>query len=190
MTAMQVAQRMTAKEFMALSVRPDSWNYELVEGELVVHDPAALHGDTQRDLIYALVAWTREKPGRGAAALPRDVHLDGQNVFQPDILWYREERVWSREDPPPYPIPDLAVEIRSPSTWKYDIGAKKAAYERCGLPELWLVDTIAAEVLAFRRSASAVASFDIALELDRGEALTSPLLPGFALELDELFPTC
>jgi hypothetical protein len=31
-------------------------------------------------------------------------------------------------------------------------------------------------------------SFDRALELDRGASLTSPLLPGFALALAELFP--
>jgi len=43
-------------------------------------------------------------------------------------------------------------EVRSASTSRYDIGAKKAAHERAGLPELWLVDTAADEVLVFRRS--------------------------------------
>jgi hypothetical protein len=38
-------------------------------------------------------------------------------------------------------LPDLAVEVRSPSTWRYDVGKKKATYERGGLPELWPVDT-------------------------------------------------
>ena len=50
-------------------------------------------------------------------------------------------------------LPDLAIEIRSPSTWRYDIGAKKSVYEREGLPELWLVDGDANVVLVFRRSA-------------------------------------
>jgi hypothetical protein len=27
-------------------------------------------------------------------------------------------------------------EVRSPSTWRHDIGAKKAGYERAGLPGL------------------------------------------------------
>jgi len=85
-------------------------------------------------------------------------------------------------------MPDLAVEVRSPSTWRYDIGAKKAGYERLGLRELWLVDTAAEAVLAFRRSWAAAEAFDIALELDRSRELTSPLLPGFALVLGELFP--
>jgi len=86
------------------------------------------------------------------------------------------------------PIPDLAVEVRSPSTWRYDIGAKKAGYERRGLRELWLVDTAADAVLIFRRSEPGAPGFDTALELDRDQELTSPLLPGFALALAELFP--
>ncbi len=79
------------------------------------------------------------------------------------------------------------MEVRSPSTWRYDVGAKKATYERLGLAELWLVDTAADEVLVFRRSSPATTAFDVALELGAGESLTTPLFPGFTLELAELF---
>ena len=77
--------------------------------------------------------------------------------------------------------------MRSAATWRYDIGAKKAAYERAGLPELWLVDTAADEVLVFRRSAARAAWFDVSLELPAADELGSPLLPGFALLLGGLF---
>jgi len=119
--------------------------------------------------------------------LPLDVRLDERNVFAPDLLVYSEGQGPRREDPPPSPLPDLAVEVRSPSTWRYDIGAKKAAYERHGLPELWLVDTAADAVLAFRRSSTTRRSFDVTLELGLADPLSSPLLPGFGLSLDELF---
>lgn len=49
------------------------------------------------------------------------------------------------------------------------------------------MDTAADEVLVFRRSKPAAPSFDVSEELARGEALTSPLLPGFTLALDALF---
>jgi Uma2 family endonuclease len=84
-------------------------------------------------------------------------------------------------------MPDLAVEVRSPSTWRYDVGAKKAGYERHGLPELWLVDTAAEAVLVFRRSDPAALAFDVALELVAGERLASPLLPGLGVDVAELF---
>jgi Uma2 family endonuclease len=77
--------------------------------------------------------------------------------------------------------------VRSPSTWRYDIGAKKAAYERHGLHELWLVDTAADAVLVFRRSPESP-TFDISLELTADDELASPLLPGFALSPRTLFP--
>jgi Uma2 family endonuclease len=52
---------------------------------------------------------------------------------------------------------------------------------------LWLVDIDAAVVLVFRRSQPAGGTFDVSLELARGGALASPLLPGFARAVDELF---
>jgi Uma2 family endonuclease len=48
--------------------------------------------------------------------------------------------------------PLLCVEIRSPSTWRYDIGRKKSVYEAEGVAEVWLVDDVAEVVLVFRRS--------------------------------------
>jgi len=119
--------------------------------------------------------------------LPLDVKIDDYNVFGPDVMWYAEGRVPERDSERPYPLPDLAVEVRSPSTWRYDIGAKKAGYERAGLSELWLVDTAADEVLVFRRSSRAAATFDVALELDAGEVLGSPQMPGLAVALTVLF---
>jgi Uma2 family endonuclease len=87
----------------------------------------------------------------------------------------------------PQPLPDIAVEVRSPSTWRYDIGPKKRRYEQHGLPELWLVDTDADEVFVFRRSAPDAAEFDVVLQIARGDHLTSPQLPDFELSLDALF---
>ncbi len=84
-------------------------------------------------------------------------------------------------------MPDLAVEARSPSTLRYDIGAKKAAYERNGLAELWLVDPVAEDLFAFRRTSPMVGLFDVALERGRGDTLTSPQLPGFAVALATIF---
>ena len=69
----------------------------------------------------------------------------------------------------------------------HDIGAKKAAYERRGLGELWLVDTAADVILVFRRSAAERRGFDQSLELGSGDSLTSPWLEGFTLTLDEVF---
>ena len=113
--------------------------------------------------------------------------VDDRNVFAPDLLWYPQGRAPARDDQPPYPMPGTAVEVRSPATWRYDVGEKKAGYERHGLPELWLVDTAAEVVLVFRRSSADAPTFDVALELAGSQKLVSPLLPGFGPAVKGLF---
>ncbi|MEJ7818326.1 MAG: Uma2 family endonuclease [Thermoleophilaceae bacterium] len=187
MITVPIAQAMTAEEFLTEPVAERGRPWNLVDGEVVVNDPSALHGHLQGNLFFALESWTRAEPGRGHAVFPRDVALDELNVFAPDLLWYADGRLPPPSSPPPYPMPDLAVEVRSPSTWRYDIGAKKSRYEAHGLPELWLVDSLADTLLVFRRSAPGCGAFDVALELGCSDELASPLLPGFALPLDKLF---
>ena len=189
MRTVTVAERMTAEQYLALGEPPEGRpRTQLIGGEVVVNEPTPLHGFVQRDLLAALIDWTRAAAGRGEVMLPLDVVLNEHNVYAPDILWYAEGRAPRRHAQPPSPMPDLAVEVRSPSTWRLNVGAKKAAYERCGLRELWLVDTAAEAVLVFRRSGRDAPAFDVAFEFARHESLASPLLQGFALALAKLFP--
>jgi Uma2 family endonuclease len=146
-----------------------------------------MHGRSQLVIGAAFEVWTNAAPDRGCAGPPIDVQLDERNVYGPDIVWYAQGRVPRRTDPRPYPVPDLVVEIRSPSTWRFDIGAKKSNYELHGARELWLVDTAGDVVFVFRRSTPQARSFDVSLDLSAGETLTSPLLPWFALAVDEIF---
>jgi Uma2 family endonuclease len=185
MSVMPATASMTADEFLELPEGPP-WQ-QLIAGEVVVNEPQPVHQHVCSDLEFALQVWTRAESGRGVVIRPLDVRLDESNVYAPDVLWYSEGRVPSREAQAPSPMPDIAIEVRSPSTWRYDVGVKRSVYEREGLRELWLIDTRAQSVLVFRRSRQEAAAFDVALELERDEQLTSPQLPGFALALDELF---
>lgn len=187
MAAVPAAQTMTASEFLAVPPKTFGFAANLVEGEVVMGQPAPLHQKVARDLLVALHRWTEGAAGRGFAYMPLDASIDDRNVYAPDVCWFREERDPAAEDATPYAMPDLAVEVRSPSTWRYDIGPKKSGYEREGLPELWLVDTAASEVLVFRRSESSAPAFDAALGFATGDTLESPQLPGFALPLERFF---
>jgi Uma2 family endonuclease len=186
MSAMPVADRMTAEEFLALPGQDLHWA-ELIGGELVVDVPILRHQLICSEILFELMAWARAAPDRGVASIELAVRIGERDVYQPDLVWYCADRAPARDDRPPYKLPDLAVEIRSPSTWRYDIGAKQCGYERRGLPELWLVDTAADEVLVFRRTQPGAPQFDVALELTCDETLPSPLLPGFAIALTALF---
>lgn len=188
MTAMPAVARMTAEEYLARPDDPRERGWELIDGAIVdMHDPRLPHELVCRELHYALELWARAEPGRGLPIRSIDVEIGPRDVYGPDVLWYRDGRVPPSDAERPYPVPDIAVEVRSPSTWRYNIGVKKSGYERAGLPELWLVDTAADEIIVYRRSAPEAPAFDVSLELARGDTLTSPLLSGFALALDELF---
>jgi len=187
MTAVPVQERMTAEEFLELPEREGARFRELVDGEVIVNEPTAVHQLVEGNLYHAFRLWLGASPDRGQVFIPIDVGMDEHNVFAPDLSWYAAENALDVNSPAPYRRPDLVAEVRSPSTWRYDVGAKKATYERLGLSELWLVDTPAHEVLIFRRSGPGTPRFDVALELGVGERLESPLLPGFGLAVDDLF---
>ena len=187
MDAVTATAHMSADEFLAIGEDPNGRRWQLIDGELVMNEPSWMHNDSQGTIYFALGSWVRAAQERGRVGFPLDVRMDDRNVYAPDVVWYRDGRQPTRADPPPYPVPDLVVEIRSPSTWRYDIGAKKASYERHGAAELWLVDTAADVVLVYRRSEPNAPHFDVSLELTADDTLTSPLLPGFALAVGAIF---
>jgi Uma2 family endonuclease len=182
---MATLERMTAERYYAVTVEGD--RTQLVDGQVVVDEPKTIHGVLQLRLGAALYDWIQTGTGRGLASMPTGVQMDEYNVYGPDVLWFREERIPADLDAYPEHVPDLCVEIRSQSTWRYDVGAKKRVYEAGGLPELWLVDHVSNTVLVYRRSRPESPNFDLALELGIGGTLDSPMLPGFALPLDKLF---
>ncbi|MEJ7876429.1 MAG: Uma2 family endonuclease [Solirubrobacterales bacterium] len=179
------ATKITADQYYAQTVEGD--RKQLVEGEIIVNEPKLIHGELQARLLVALRSWTASGPDRGQAFLPTDVRINRHNVYGPDLLWFRDGRVPQDLDAYPEDLPDLCVEIRSKSTWRYDVGAKKRVYEAAGLPELWLVDDAAEIVLVYRRSVPDAATFDVALEARRSEMLASPYMPDFGLSVDDLF---
>ena len=177
--------RLTADEYFALP--PTERRTQLINGEIVVTEAALRHQRVAGEIYFLLTAWLRENPGHGEAGLPVDVHLDHLNVYAPDVWWVPDDDKPARKAKRIVGPPALAVEVRSPSTWRYDVGVKKRTYERLGLAELWLVDTASDTVLVYRRSSREAAEFDVELELAVGESLTTPLLPGFSLDLAALF---
>jgi len=178
-----IATGVTADEYLARDDWP-RWS-QLIDGEVVVNAPLLPHQIVLGKLYARLFAWCEAEPGRGFVGLSTDLPLGPRDVYAPDLWWIGEQRR-------PVPgqlrlvgLPDLVVEVRSPSTWRYDKGRKRQRYEAGGVPELWLVDTVARSVLAYRRSAPGQPAFDEPVAIPEAGTLTSPLLPGFSLGVAE-----
>lgn len=169
-------RRMTADEYLAL---PPNRNTQLIDGEIVVNEPGLRHNRIQVALFRLLANWLDTQPGSGEAGIGCNVRIDDHSVFVPDV-WFVSETARPGRDAKWFDRPpDLVAEVRSPSTWRYDMGVKKAAYFRTGVTELWLLDTETDTVLVFRR--------DESFEVVAGGTLTTPLLPGLAIDVAALF---
>jgi Uma2 family endonuclease len=177
--------RLTAEEYFALP--PTEQRTQLINGEIVVTEASLRHQRVAAEIFFQLTTWLRAHPGHGEAGIPVDVHLDDYNVFAPDVWWVPDAARPPRDAKRIVGPPALAVEVRSPSTWRYDLGTKKRVYGELGLAELWLVDTAADEVLVYRRSGPKANDFDVEMEFGAGESLTTPLIPGFSLDVAALF---
>lgn len=182
--------RMSADEYLRAPFG-DRWRKMLLAGEVVAlsssrDDIAPEKQVAYRNLLVDLFLSTSRVPERGSVLPAIAIRVDDANVFMPDLLWYAEGRT-------PGPVlvssslPDIAVSVRTSSTWHYDLGPKKSVYEQQGLPELWLVDTSSSTILVFRRSKPTATRFDLVVELLQGDRLSTPLLPGFSPQLFDLF---
>ena len=81
--------------------------------------------------------------------------------------------------------PDIVVEILSPSTAERDRTFTRTLYAKHGVGEYWLVDTAGENVTVLRLDDQG--EFQVAGTYGAGETLKSPALPGFALNVDDLF---
>ena len=154
---------------------------------IVVNAARLPHALLSMRLFRALDDWIRAADGRGLLTVPIDVGVDDYNVYAPDLLWYRAARAPALDAVWPYPLPDLAIEIRSPSTWRSTSGRRRASTSARPCPSCGSSTAMPSVLLVFRRSAPTSPTFDVALEFDRAATLTSPLLPGFALGIRALF---
>lgn len=83
MDAVTATADMTAREFLALTLRPEGQiRRELIDGEIVVSEASWTHNESQVTVLFALGTWVRGAPRRGSAGLPLDVLLDERS--QPD----------------------------------------------------------------------------------------------------------
>ncbi len=178
-TTSSPAGRVSVEEFLAGDWPADSW---LVDGEVVMNDPGFQHQEVVGRIYIALAEWCRTAPERGRAGFGGNWVFGPYTLLRPDVWWSAEIPTGNRRDTPP----ELAVEVRSPSTWRYDLGRKREIYEAAGVAELWLVDPPAGTILAWRRPPGA-AAFDPVKVLATGDDLTTALLDGFRLSVDDLF---
>lgn len=182
-TAGQPTKIVTALDYERL---PFGSPYQLIGGTLTVApSPSFFHQNIVGELFGELRAFVRQHDLGTVILSPMDVHLTVVDVYQPDILFICKENL-SQIDPLDRVriVPDLVVEVLSPSTEEQDYDRKKTIYGECGVAEYWIVDPRerTVEVLLNERGKYRRESF-----VQAPAELVSPMFPGFSLSLEQLF---
>jgi Uma2 family endonuclease len=166
----------TESEFLAL---PESNQHiELVDGDVIVAPaPTYWHQELLLRVVTAVRSWSASHPITVALS-PLDVRFAPGRILQPDAMVFLEVLPHDIASPIDR-IPAICIEVLS-SDRTYDRVTKRYLYAEAGVQEYWIVDP--AGVLE-RRSGPALREHELCGE---GE-LTSPLLAGFALDLQRVF---
>ena len=173
---------MTAEEFDNYPFEEDK-RYELDEGELIeMTRPAYRHNRVLMKLLYALEGYFRENP-IGEGLLSENLYaLSSLTRRAPDAAVILGDRRKELEGAKVIPIvPDIAAEVLSPSETPRMIHRKLKQYFEAGVKEVWLIDPESREVEIW--TGPQLPEHELAGDA----AITSPLLPNFALPLKELF---
>jgi Uma2 family endonuclease len=83
-------------------------------------------------------------------------------------------------------VPDLVVEVLSPSTAAMDRGLKMETYARYGVGEHWIVDGAQSAVEIYRLDAVAGA-YRLTATCRAGDQAGTPLLPLLSIDITALF---
>ena len=161
-------EKFTRKDYMAL---PEGFPAQLIRGQLVKEPaPTPWHQVLVRrvsDMLENLAG-----PDRILFS-PIDLFVDDENVLQPDVvLLPAGTRV--TPDLKRIPVPDLVVEVLSPSTRIRDRQVKTVIYLKAGVAEIWLVDPESREV-------------ELMTAVGQVDPAESTVLPGFLRDPASLF---
>ena len=168
----------------------DGQRHELIDGEHYVTPSPNIPHQRIIGQLYLLIATYLETHHVGEVFLsPLDVVFSQFDVVEPDLLFVSEAKrhdILTKQHV--RGVPDLVVEVGSPSTRKRDETLKRRLYELQGVLEYWVVDPELEVVRVYRRSGD---RYGRPAELSReaGDVLTTSLLPGLELALARVFKT-
>ena len=160
--------------------------YEIVDGERVEKVMSAYASWITSELHEHLAAFLRENPlGK---ALPEVVFIlddDRDLRRRPDVAYLSADK-WPVGAPPPPTgdwavIPDLAVEVLSPSNRYEEVIRKLRQYFQYGVSEVWIISPE-------ERIAQVFTSPVSLREVTASESLSTPMIPGWSIPVERLLP--
>jgi Uma2 family endonuclease len=181
--AVDKSQRVGMQEWLNLPEGPPY--YELEAGRLVeMAAPTIRHQDIVMDLGTTLRQFCKaHEIGKTFAGV--DVVLPIGKGYIPDIAFILKERLGQliAPDEKIHGVPDLVVEVISPSTQKRDRVTKFQTYWEAGVPWYWLIDS---ETLAIQEFEHTSEGYLCRATVLPGKVFEPKLFPGLKIDLQAL----
>ncbi len=156
---------------------------ELVDGILVEKDVSWDESTIAAELIRLIGNFVRERRLGGKVAGEQGmVNLPVGRVRAPDVAYVSRARLGVGRRPPiPSLVPELVVEVLSPSNTPREMDEKLDDYFESGVELVWYVD-------GRSRTVRAYTARDAAVTLTEAELLEGgKVLPGFSVKVGDLF---
>jgi Uma2 family endonuclease len=156
---------------------------ELIDGVMIVHSPASMGHDNIGGFIRGLMSFYSDAQELGVVLGPDSlVHLAPGRKCAPNVFFISQARM-----PAPLPkefegVPELVVEVLSPSNRRYDLRDKRQIYREAGVSEIWFIDAELRQIVVDRRQAGSYAE-----EIVSADRVASAALPGFWLDASWLW---
>jgi Uma2 family endonuclease len=164
---------------------------ELIRGKIFKMSPApgSVHQLISGVVANELYNYLKGKPCKVFSA-PFDVRLPRQSVDDKEIITVVQPDICVICDPAKIDdkgcigAPDIVVEILSPGNNKKELKNKYEVYEEAGVLEYWIIHP---SEKTFLKYTLIDGQFHPSKLITLGDSVTTPVLPGFTLSLDELF---
>lgn len=155
---------------------------EVVDGRLVIHD---MPGTKHQQIVVKLVSLLGASAAGRVLLAPLPVHLADNTVREPDVLFFATAHLDRLHDAYVDP-PDLAIEVRSPDSHKRDLVEKRAEYALAGIPEYWILDPAAQDVLVLRLD-DAAGAYTEAGRFAGADVVTALSAPDVPIRVADMF---
>jgi len=165
---------------------------ELIRGKIfrMTPAPSTSHQNIVTVLVSSIHQFLKNKICKVFPA-PFDVRLpeypgeqdqDMETIVQPDITVICDpDKI---DEKGCKGAPDLIVEVLSPNSVSKDLHEKYEVYEKAGVREYWVVHPAEKTITAFILKNGKYETFK---PLTRGDQISSVVLPGFTISLEEIF---
>ncbi len=174
---------LTESDLMAVQALYPDKRVELRDGKIIVMSPSDFTSEViVARLVTSLQNWVGPRKLGFVATSSAGFHLPNGDILAPDVSYVSKERMSVSPRSYARVVPELAVEIKSPSDRVREIEEKLVLFRSLGVEATLLVDPDKRTVSVHVAGRPEVALTDAdTIELPR-------LLPGWSMRVSELWP--